>query len=80
MILYRVDWKEKITEVESERQTDKSVFVNGVRNAWKSDWTAYFKDKEEAKKFIIDDLVYKIQQHEERLRLLGKKLIAAEQI
>jgi len=80
MKLYRVDWSEKLTEVESERQTDKSVFVGGVRNAWKSDFTAYFESRDEAKKFIIDDLVRKIQQSEERTRLLGKKLMEAERL
>jgi multidrug efflux pump subunit AcrA (membrane-fusion protein) len=39
----------KITQVEVERETDISVWINGHRNAKRSEWNNYYDTWEEAK-------------------------------
>ena len=54
MKLYKVDkFSKEITDVESERQTVASVFINGNRNKWKSKWTVYFKTFDAAKSHLV---------------------------
>jgi hypothetical protein len=43
-----------ITPVEIERETDKSVWVNGNRNAKQSDWATYFDTWEEAYSALLE--------------------------
>lgn len=71
MKLYCVEYNERIKEVESERQTEASVFVNGNRSAWKSDWTKFFTTMSEAKEFLIN-------LHQEKLDYCKKQVENAE--
>ncbi len=49
----RYSVKPKIKEVEVERETDKTVWINGRRNAKISEWHNYFDTRGEAKGHLI---------------------------
>ena len=55
----------KITPVEIEKETEVSVWVNGHRNAKRSEWDNYYDTWQEAK----DALQNRAQQQVDSLRL-----------
>lgn len=69
MILYSATENgSSITEVESERQSEKSIWINGTRNNWTSYWSSYFLTKEEAKKYLMDNCLNRIQYLEGQIK------------
>lgn len=76
MKLYEVGFlNDSIKEVESEKQTEKSVFINGNRNQWFSRFSKYFKTKDDAKEFCINSCLMKIENLEYRLKKMREDLI-----
>lgn len=54
MKVYRTKWDERIEDVEAERMTDKSVWINGTRNAVRTGYNNYFASWDEAKSFLVE--------------------------
>lgn len=55
--------KDEIEEVEIDKETDKSVWINGVRNAKRTEWANYYDTWEDAH----NDLMRHQQRHVESL-------------
>jgi len=55
MKAYQTCWNQ-ITEVDAEKFTDTSIWINGRRSNVKSGWKNYFPSWEMAKAFIIANL------------------------
>jgi len=51
----------RITEVEAERETKQSIWINGRRNAKVSSWETYFDSWDEAKAALIESQSLKIE-------------------
>ena len=65
MIKYRVvpsgvGWRQDITPVECERETDSSVFIKGRRNAKRSTYECYYDTWDEAHSALVDAARHKI--------------------
>ena len=67
MKLYMTNYSGQIKEVESEKQTDKSVFINGVRSAWRSTYSCFFKTFDEAKNYVINNCQSQVDTAKNRL-------------
>lgn len=57
----------KITEVESSKQTEHTVTVDGCRYNWVSSYYAFFKTYEEAKQHLIKRAIEAKQGAQNRL-------------
>lgn len=67
MKLYEVGYgNNSIKEVESERQTEHSVFINGNRYNWRSQWNKFFRTKQEAVAHCSVYLETSIANHKSR--------------
>lgn len=53
-LAYRRTWGVKIEQIEVERETEKFVWIDGRRNAKKSEYENYFDSFDDAKKFLMD--------------------------
>lgn len=80
MKLYRASFSDKIDEVESERQTEHSVFINGFRNAWKGSYNCYFTTYQEAKEHIINNCSEKQESAKKQYDYWTEKLNKANQL
>lgn len=74
MKLYKVEGKEKIKEVESERQSDKSLWINGNRHNWISDWNAFFLTYSDAKNYLIKHWESEVNSAQRNLNNKNEKL------
>jgi len=79
-LYYAIKWDSKVQEVESERQTDKSVFINGSRSNWHSDYGSYFLSWQEAKDFLIKHNEGIVQDAKKRLQRSEEQLEKAKSI
>jgi hypothetical protein len=52
--------KHPIEQVEVERETTASVWINGSRNAKVSDWKNYFDTWDEAKQYLLNQAEAKL--------------------
>ena len=68
-------WCPEITEVEVERETEQSVFINGRREAKESHYTAYFKTYNEAFDKFIQILTQSIARKQYSLKSAEEDLV-----
>ena len=57
---YKTRWS-SIYEVEIERETESSVWINGSRSAKVTSWERYFDSFAEAKAYLTEDKQRKIE-------------------
>ena len=69
-----------ISEVEVERETESSVWINGRRSAKKSDWHSYFDDYFEAKGFLVEMATIKLGYARDNLDKAERDLARIESL
>ena len=69
-----------IKEVDVERETDGCVWIDGRKCARKSQHDNFFKDRQTAKEFIVNDILLEISRHENILSGLREKLDRATKL
>ena len=63
MVKYEVcSYSTDIKKVEIERETDKSVFINGNRRAKMSEWSKYFHTFDEAKSNLVERCTLELER------------------
>ena len=77
-ISYKWGSSAEIKEVEVEKETDKSVWINGSRTAKATAYSTFFDTFQEAKKGLISNQVRILNNVEERHARLIKDLKAME--
>lgn len=75
-----IAWSGEIREYESEKQTEKSVFINGNRYSWVSTYSRFFKTYEEAKQWLIDFYESEYQNHSKKAMDFSQKLQNARKL
>lgn len=77
MVLYQLsEFSTDIKKVESERQTEHSVFINGVRYAWMSSYYKHYKTFDEAKTKLLKRLNDQLERNKTMVEM-GEQYIAA---
>lgn len=61
-------WTDKITEVEVERATSSSIWINGRMSRKRSDWKNYFDSKQEAIDYQIECCKKDIEINDNKIR------------
>lgn len=74
MKVYKTKWNDTIEEVEADRMTDKSVFINGNRNAIRSQCYNFFLTWAEAKDFLVNDAMTKMGQAKRKVDVARSRL------
>jgi hypothetical protein len=62
-------------EVEVEKVTDKSVWIDGRRRSRETDWECYFETYQEAKQALIENKMAKVLAAEKELAHLRAELV-----
>lgn len=56
-----------IEEIEADRESDSSIWINGERRAKRTEHDNYFRTYQEAKDWLIEEATKEIRTHESRL-------------
>ncbi len=73
MKMYKNNWQ-GIIEVEVERKSESSVWINGRRNALRSSYENYFAAPEECKAFMLREAEAVLKMAEGRVEYARKKV------
>ena len=73
MKMYKNNWQ-RIIEVEVERKSESSVWINGRRNALRSSYENYFDTPEECKAFMLREAEAVLKSAEGRVEYARKKV------
>ena len=63
-----------IEKVEVERETESSIWTDGVRNAKRSGWSNFFDTFDEAKDFLMKESESHLLYNEKRLEAAKNRL------
>lgn len=81
MKMYKMGgWIDEIEAVEVERFNDKSVWINGRRNARKSSYEKYFETWNLAKAYLIQEISEEVKRCQNQLEYELKRLEKAQNL
>lgn len=69
----------EVSEIEVDKETDKSVFINGRKHAKETSYEAYFKTRDEAIKFKLDKLNAEITRRKNAVAYVEEELATFKQ-
>ena len=73
MKMYKSNWR-GVLEVEVERKSESSVWINGRRNALRSSYENYFATPEECKAFMLREAESVLKSAEGRVEHARKRV------